>query len=226
MNMNKYIFIFILLLCIILLFVSLYLSKNLKNQEHFFDYKGQFNKQNIINTISKLQGTNNPVESILKMNNPIFTEEENNSPKKKKKNNSDHYKSISEGSCRYISSLKSEPSCPAGFESYTGASIGIRDGQLNCSGDVIGNDSAEAMAVLEDKSISKIFITNSGSNYKSTPSVSIIGNGKLATAEAEIEDGKVVSIKITNPGRDYTRPPKIVFSKPDGFVYCHLCCKK
>ncbi len=230
--MSKNIFLLILIFLILILIINLYLSKKKNSQEDFLDYKGQFNKQNIINTISKLQGTNNPVESILKMNNPLFNEEEepNFDKRKVKKNNkisnSNQLKSITEGSCRYISSLKPEPSCPAGFESYTGASIGIKDGQLNCSGDIIGNDPAEAMAVLEDNSISKIFITNSGSNYKSTPSVSIIGNGKLATAQAEIENGKVTSIKITNPGRDYTRPPKIIFSKPDGFVFCHLCCKK
>ena len=241
--MNKYIFITTIIIIIIILFIILIFWKKKKKimTEGYLNYNGQFNKKNILDAISKVQGSSNPMSTLLKLNNPIISEEETidqNNNSATIKNNEDNQKttinptinklnnSIAPGSCRYVSSISSIPNCPAGFESYTGASIGIKDGQMSCSGNIIGNEPAEAVAVLEDKSISKIFVTNGGTNYQKAPNVSIIGNGKLASAEAEIENGKVVSIKITNPGRDYTRPPKILFSKSDNFVYCHLCCKK
>ena len=49
--------------------------------------------------------------------------------------------------------------------------------------------------------------------------------GVLGRAEAIIKNKKIHEIKIMNPGKDYTSTPKIIISKPDGYVYCHLCCK-
>lgn len=207
--------------------------KNYKIKESFFNYQGQLNKNNIINALTQQKNNNLPLSTFLKVDN-MFPEQEDNENKKMKiriKKNDDpkddvYYNSIPERSCKYIPSLSSNPSCPAGYESYSGASIGIKDGQLSCNGNIIGNESAEAMPVMEENSISKIYITNPGNNYQKVPKITIIGDGKLASAEAEIEEGQVVNIKVTNPGRDYKRPPKIMFSKPDSFVFCHLCCKK
>jgi len=53
--------------------------------------------------------------------------------------------------------------------------------------------------------ISEVQITNPGSSYTTTPTVTINGDGSGATAEAVIVNGKIQSIKITNRGTDYTR---------------------
>jgi hypothetical protein len=53
--------------------------------------------------------------------------------------------------------------------------------------------------------ISEIQITNAGSGFTSTPTVTINGDGTGATAEAVIVNSKIQSIKITNRGTDYTR---------------------
>ena len=134
-------------------------------------------------------------------------------------------KSIAEGSCKYISSYSSNPECPTNYNIYSGASMGIGDGQLSCNGQIVSNERAEGRAIIEDGSIKKIYITNSGNNYKKKPTISIIGDGKLASATCSLKNGSVSKIFITNAGKNYSYPPKVEFSKPDGMVYCHLCCQ-
>ena len=53
--------------------------------------------------------------------------------------------------------------------------------------------------------ISSIQITNPGTGYTTTPTVTITGDGTNATAEAVIVNGRIQSINITNRGVDYTR---------------------
>jgi len=53
--------------------------------------------------------------------------------------------------------------------------------------------------------ISSIQITNPGTGYTTTPTVTITGDGTNATAEAVIVNGKIQNINITNRGTDYTR---------------------
>jgi hypothetical protein len=53
--------------------------------------------------------------------------------------------------------------------------------------------------------ISSIEITNPGTGYTTTPTVTITGDGTNATAEAVIVNGRIQSINITNRGVDYTR---------------------
>ena len=53
--------------------------------------------------------------------------------------------------------------------------------------------------------VSEIQITNAGSSYITTPTVTISGDGTGATAEAVIVNGKIQTINITNRGNDYTR---------------------
>ena len=53
--------------------------------------------------------------------------------------------------------------------------------------------------------ISSIQITNPGTGYTTTPTVTITGDGTNATAEAVIVNGKIQNINITNRGTYYTR---------------------
>jgi len=53
--------------------------------------------------------------------------------------------------------------------------------------------------------VSSIQITNLGTGYTTTPTVTINGDGTNATAEAVVVNGKIQTINITNRGTDYTR---------------------
>lgn len=64
--------------------------------------------------------------------------------------------------------------------------------------------------------ISEIRITNPGYNYKTSPIVTISGDGYGATATAKIVNGKIDSITIINRGINYTKAT-ISFSGGDGF---------
>ena len=69
------------------------------------------------------------------------------------------------------------------------------------------------------KSVESITITNGGSGYTSTPSVTITSptgpNGEVATAFATIEGGKVTEIDIISSGSQYTETATITISAPD-----------
>jgi hypothetical protein len=49
-----------------------------------------------------------------------------------------------------------------------------------------------------------IHVTDGGQNYTSAPTVTIIGNGRGATARATILGGRVTSIVVEEPGTDYS----------------------
>ena len=69
------------------------------------------------------------------------------------------------------------------------------------------------------KSVESITITNGGSGYTSTPSVTITSptgpNGEVATAFATIENGVVTEIDIISSGSQYTGTATITISAPD-----------
>tara|TARA_R100001443_G_scaffold9849_1_gene19482 strand:+ start:2463 stop:6386 length:3924 start_codon:yes stop_codon:yes gene_type:complete len=69
------------------------------------------------------------------------------------------------------------------------------------------------------KSVESITITNGGSGYTSTPSVTVSTpsgpNGEVATAFATIEGGNVTSIDIISSGSQYTGTATITISAPD-----------
>jgi hypothetical protein len=145
--------------------------------------------------------------------------------KKHKKKNIIINKSITENSCKYFSSYDSKFKCPTEYKISSGASIGINEGVISCNGQVISNKTSIAEGIIKNGSIEKIIIIESGNNYKNIPTIEIIGDGELASAECSVSNGKVNKIIITNPGKNYSYPPKIQISKPDGMIYCHLCCK-
>jgi predicted amino acid dehydrogenase len=53
--------------------------------------------------------------------------------------------------------------------------------------------------------ISEVQITNPGTGFTSSPTITINGDGTGATAEAVIVNGRIESINITNRGSEYTR---------------------
>jgi predicted nucleic acid-binding Zn-ribbon protein len=69
------------------------------------------------------------------------------------------------------------------------------------------------------KSVESITITNGGSGYTSTPSVTVSSpsgpNGEVATAFAAIENGTVTEIDIISTGSQYTGTATITISAPD-----------
>ena len=68
--------------------------------------------------------------------------------------------------------------------------------------------------------VAKINVTNGGSNYTSTPTITIASPsvpwGIPATAVAVLKDGKVDSIDIVSSGRGYESTPSITFSGGGG----------
>ena len=71
-------------------------------------------------------------------------EKNNNNNQNKPKKNIIINKSIAENSCKYISSYSSTPDCPANYNIYSGASMGISDGQLSCNGQMVSNQRARS----------------------------------------------------------------------------------
>jgi hypothetical protein len=76
--------------------------------------------------------------------------------------------------------------------------------------DVFDNTGTRRNAIIEETpeaftGISDIIVTNPGSGYSSTPTVTITGDGIGATAEAKIVNGKIESFTITNRGINYSR---------------------
>ena len=63
-----------------------------------------------------------------------------------------------------------------------------------------------------------ITVTNGGSGYTSTPTVTIggTGGGSGATAAATVSGGVVTSVTITNQGSGYTTPPTVAISGGGG----------
>jgi len=69
------------------------------------------------------------------------------------------------------------------------------------------------------KSVESISITNGGSGYTSTPSVTVSSpagpNGEVSTAFATIENGSVSEITIISSGSQYTGTATVTISAPD-----------
>jgi len=69
------------------------------------------------------------------------------------------------------------------------------------------------------KSVESITITNGGSGYTSTPSVTVASpsgpNGEVATAFATLEGGVVTEISIISSGSQYVSTPSVTISAPD-----------
>jgi hypothetical protein len=75
---------------------------------------------------------------------------------------------------------------------------------------VLDSDGVERTVIFEEVSqaysgISSISVTNSGSGYTQSPTVTITGDGTGATAEAVIVNGKIEKINVTKRGINYTR---------------------
>ena len=67
--------------------------------------------------------------------------------------------------------------------------------------------------------VGKITITNAGSGYNSTPTITIGSPnepwGITATAVPTVTNGFVTDVEILSSGRGYTSTPTITFSTPD-----------
>jgi len=87
---------------------------------------------------------------------------------------------------------------------------GINDRMISSQFDVLDALGVRRTVSLEEiqgsyTGISSIAVTNPGTGYLTTPTVTITGDGIGATAEAVIVNGAIESIKITNRGINYSR---------------------
>jgi hypothetical protein len=76
--------------------------------------------------------------------------------------------------------------------------------------DIVDSDGIRRSVVFEEvpqsfTGISSVQVTNPGTGYTSTPTVTITGDGIGATAEAVVVNGTIQSISVINRGIDYTR---------------------
>jgi len=99
---------------------------------------------------------------------------------------------------------------------------GINDRMISSQFDVLDALGVRRTVSLEEiqgsyTGISSIAVTNPGTGYLTTPTVTITGDGIGATAEAVIVNGAIESIKITNRGINYSRA--IVTIKDTGSGY-------
>jgi hypothetical protein len=87
---------------------------------------------------------------------------------------------------------------------------GINDRMISSQFDVLDALGVRRTVSLEEiqgsyTGISSIAVTNPGTGYLTTPTVTITGDGVGATAEAVVVNGAIESIKITNRGINYSR---------------------
>jgi len=130
--------------------------------------------------------------------------------------------------CRFIKSKSKKFKCPKKYPFSTGARFGTRGDSIQCGKrdkNSKNNIQAEAIAEINNGSITKIVVTQKGSNYTKPPKIKIVGDGRYATAYAKIKKGKVYKIIIKKKGKKYTSSPSIEIEKPQGYLYCHLCCR-
>lgn len=80
---------------------------------------------------------------------------------------------------------------------------------------VYDNNSVERQVFFEElpqalTGIDSVVVKNSGQNYSSIPSISIIGDGSGATAVAKVAAGRITGITVTNAGQNYTRATVVI----------------
>ena len=105
---------------------------------------------------------------------------------------------------------------------YDGASKTF--GGLIVSGNI--SEQASATATILNGEVDSVTMTNNGSNYTSTPTISFsappnilddngVGIGITATATLSMSNGTITFGALTNIGLGYTIAPKVIISSPD-----------
>jgi hypothetical protein len=83
----------------------------------------------------------------------------------------------------------------------------------------VGGTDAEAIAVLSNKAISEILITNAGAGYTVTPTVTFTGGGGSgAAATAVLGNGSVQFISVATTGAGYVTAPIVTIGGPGSGV--------
>jgi len=84
--------------------------------------------------------------------------------------------------------------------------------------ETVGGVRATAYPVLTSGKVQQIIITNPGSGYLSTPTITITTNhnGSGAAATAVLGNGSVTALAVTNAGSGYTSPPTVTFTSSTG----------
>lgn len=129
--------------------------------------------------------------------------------------------------CKFFPSYTQGYTCSSQYPSHLGATFSAKaNSGLLCNGKKIKTDPAKAYAIVKHGSIREIKLIHRGSGYVNHPKISIKGDGKYGKLKCKVsKDGSIKSIEIINGGKNYTDTPKIIIEKPNGYVYCHLCCQ-
>lgn len=130
---------------------------------------------------------------------------------------------LSNNYCKFVSSSKSEFTCPKDFPVFTGAELSGKD--IKCGEHKSVFTRASAVATISDGKIIKIQLINKGSGYTTAPSIRVAGSGINSKLKAIVKKGKIVRIKIILPGSKYSSTPEIIIDTPGGSTYCKMCCK-
>ena len=130
--------------------------------------------------------------------------------------------------CKFMSSENTQFTCPIKYNQHMGAMFGAKaNSGINCNGHKLKANTAKAIAIVKDGTISRIKIIDPGKYYNKPPKIRIIGNGKNAKAYSIInkQTNSLKQIKISNCGYGYQSSPKILIGKPNMTIFCHLCCQ-
>ena len=195
-----------------------------KSDLAFKDLNLGMNENN--NDLLKLFNNRSPHELISSISNLVQSNLQNNPSIQSNKDNEQILKRKKKIKCKFFPSYSEGFICPDKYSSHLGATFSAKASSgLTCNGKNIKSDRAKAYAIVRNGSIRNIKIINKGSGYQGNPLIKVIGNGKNARLKCDVSSsGSIKNIEIINRGMGYEATPKIIIEKPNGLIYCHLCC--
>ena len=82
--------------------------------------------------------------------------------------------------------------------------------------EVLNGSDAVLTPIVSNGSVVDVLINNPGSNYNSTPSLSVLGDGLGCVLIPIIKDGKIDRVIISSGGVNYTQPQTRIYAIPAG----------
>jgi hypothetical protein len=83
----------------------------------------------------------------------------------------------------------------------------------------IGGIPARAKAIVDsDGKVSEVMITESGSNYNTTPRLTFVNPGGARIGQVTISNGIITSVQLKSSGSNYTTPPRVYVDAPNSIT--------